>query len=374
MNTQNNRLATFDLLRIGLVTLALVSHLMIHQDWQNIVDESSFNTFKFFSRAAMPGLLITFGFMILYVYEARLDSSPRKTKQAFLSKMLNCYIAFTTLALIAYVQGYSGAQSFIGALLLLSPAYMANLFKIYFFLYPVAFLFLKIKIVRGSFELLSIVFTCVLFADVLNNNVVLFSQLNHFGGLIFGYSDSWGPSILHSTTLVFYGMCLAELTRTRKLKSSSGCLTLLSTFIALCWTVSGIIQFGLKDFMLGITEYKRFRAHNNALYFCYGIVMFIAFWIFYWFINILFSKMFSRLFDLIVSYGRHTFALFYIGNVLILILPKGKVLSTSMSLDLLLFLITCFAMTAFYVKKVKPARLWNSYISLINVPIQTRER
>lgn len=314
------RLYHFDLLRLSLVLLALTSHFMSEQNWEDLMSGSAHKVLLFFTREAMPCLLIIFGFMIEYVYATRWSKQgPHTILERLLVRAILCYAAYVTLAFVAAISGHDSYWNFFISPILLFHFPYANLFKCYALLIPIIFFLMWIRFKYGWKAKILLFFALIAFAEILNySGFALPKPIAHYGGVFLGLGNNYGPSIIHALILILFGELVANVC----LKNMSGKLMALLLIIGLGATfVIGleIYSVGVKQFVTQIGQYSGYRGQNSPVYFAYGILSFLLFWVLAWGVV---KKLSSKLNESITYYGGDTFTIFYFGNMVILFTPR----------------------------------------------------
>ena len=338
-----SRLAYFDLLRLTLVTLALLSHFLLLVDWEAAVSLDLFYTIRVVTRGSMPGLLIVFGFMMQYVYSRKWDSNgPRTVFSRLVYRMVLCYFAYLGIVCIGALGGYHSWKHAVASTTLLLPAMFAGLFKYYALLIPFVFLFLFISKVYGLRKLILTVIIWIVFVELARHHLHSPHRLlNHSFSLLFGIGNSWGPSISHAIIFVLFGMLLSEF-----LYGVEKRLAKISLIISICLSIAllgyEVFQVGGEEFASGIIN--TYRPSNHMAYFAFGILAFALFAI----LSYMVSTVYSHSFSTRISYlGANTFAIFFWGNVVLLLIPF-KLLATYWSLSAICALFPIIIAASYY--------------------------
>jgi len=309
------RLHQFDLLRLFLVFLALISHFFITQEL------SRPDLMRGITRSATPALLIIFGFMIEHVYARRWAvKGPRVVLARMLYRAMLCYLAFVAIMLTVFLAGNVSFKHFLGSIVLYVPGHThADLFKYYALLIPVAFLLMWVRFKFGWKWKLSLMLLLLAVAELAQYfTYTLPFPLQHIGSLFFGLQDNFGPSIIHSILLIVFGELVANY------KSAAGTSRQRNILVGLGMVSFGAIaievgQVGLSPFLAGIARYAGYRAHNSYIYFAYGIMAFIIYW---GISSLAVLRLTNSIKEKISYYGGNTFIIFFYGNAIILLTPE----------------------------------------------------
>jgi len=310
----SKRLYHFDLLRLFLVFLALLSHFSLSQDLPRP------DLMKSITRSATPALLIIFGFMIEYVYARRWAvKGPRVVLLRMMTRAALCYLAFAAIMLVVFLDGQTSLRHFLGSIILAVSGHThADLFKYYALLIPVAFLLMWVRFKFGWIWKVSLVLLLIAVAELAQFfTYTLPFTLLHIGSLSLGLNDDFGPSIIHSVILIIFGELVASYT------SGTGTIHQRNILVGLGVMAFGAIaieigQAGLSSFLTGIATYSEYRAHNSYIYFAYGILAFVIYWGISWLAVL---RLTGSIKEKVTYYGGNTFIIFFYGNVVILLTP-----------------------------------------------------
>lgn len=363
------RLYNYDLLRLILVLFALISHLMLHHGWEAVLSEDVFLGIRFFTRAAMPCLIIIFGFMVYHVYYDKLIwGGVKAIYEKFANKMVFCYFAFVFLSLTGFIFGINSLVVLVGSFFLAAPATFANLYKYYFFLFPVALFFLFVIYRCGWFIAFGIVCFTWAVAELSKNLISLPYYLQHVGGLFFGIGNAWGPSVLHATVILFFGMALSHMHRVKSLLAANflfvGILVLSCFFI-----FYEFLSYDFYHVVVNVVDYSSYRASNSVFYYSYSVVMFMFLLLLCSVIENILSLAGEGFLSLMTYFGRCTFTLFLIGNFYILSLPKlGASMATIILYGIVVLSLT-FISTYVFESLVSKTRVWGLIVKAMVLPI-----
>ncbi|WP_347157417.1 hypothetical protein [Pontibacter chitinilyticus] len=310
----NKRLHHFDLLRLFLVLLALMSHFLLSQH----VSRPGLITIVI--RSATPALLIIFGFMMEHVYARRwVVKGPRVILERMLGRAVLCYLAFAAIVLVVFLNGDIPFTRFLGNILLLMPGHPhADIFKYYALLLPATFFLMWVRFTFGWRHKLFLVLLLVALAETGQFFIhVIPSPFQYLGSFFLGLNDTVGPSIIHSLVLIVFGELVASYT--------SGGSAPLQKQVLVCMgliSVGAVVQeiegAGLSHFIIALARYNGYRAHNSYIYYAYGIVTFMLYAACSWLAVLRFP---SSLKQKISYYGGNTFIIFFYGNVIVLLTP-----------------------------------------------------
>lgn len=267
------RNGALDVYRYLTVTFAIVSHIILHHNiyGDELVGGLAFA--KAITRSATPTLLILFGMMVEMVYARRFREDRPATAGSLLYRAILCYLAFIILALAEFLLENGNASRLIAAVPLISPVENGNIFKLYAILLVLTYPILMLRSRFGVPGLLAMVAVLwALYYLVIDRFPALPFPLHHIGGVLFGIGDEWGPSILHSSLLVVFGMLMSNvLTGEKRLRFATpafaGIIAL--SFGYLAWAV---FQYGLDGVALRIADIDAWRRTNDFGYYAFGIM------------------------------------------------------------------------------------------------------
>jgi hypothetical protein len=125
-------------------------------------------------------------------------------------------------AFIAFVAGNKSLEAVVGARALLTTVPYTLIFKLYFFLLIIGVGIVAARVRYGMGSLLALV-GLIWLADLLyiNESGPWPQPFRHLGGMLFGLGSTFGPSVLHSITLVVFGMTLGGVAFPRRSSRSA---------------------------------------------------------------------------------------------------------------------------------------------------------
>ncbi|QPH52631.1 hypothetical protein [Pontivivens ytuae] len=316
---RSNRILSLDILRFLTVTFALVSHTVLHYDFEDLMSENVYLVVKSVTRTATPALLVLFGIMAEIVYTRKFHRDRRGLSIALINRAIVCYLCFVLLALVALIVGEIGVARFVGALALVKTAPLANIFKMYALLLLLIIFLVALRVRFGMWGIWSFA-AAIWLADwaVLRHVEALPGHLDHVGGLLFGIGDVWGPSILHALFLVIAGITFGNALYVRQ-PSGAGRVAL-ALLIAICLGGLGafMAEHGLRGVLHRISDYDAWRASNHIGYYLYGVLSLgvIA----------LLAEVLSRVLPRAIlqpatQIGAQTLPYFLLGNLVLLAVP-----------------------------------------------------
>lgn len=276
MNEKQKRIGSLDFYRYLTVTLAIISHVVGSFEFgASTMDDSLF--LKVLTRSATPSLLILYGVMTELVYARRYERDRVACYSSLAFRSLLCYLAFISLAAIAFLANPGQFLRLLAAVPLIAPVENANIFKMYAIL---LLLTGPILMVRARFGVLGLIaFTVALWlfhAIALSGLPPLMSPFHHMGSLLFGVGNRFGPTILHSSVLVVFGIVLAnsiyasERMRFARVAAATmllGSLALLAVYIE---------TDGMQATAMNIADISLWRSNHHPGYYAFGIVASVA--------------------------------------------------------------------------------------------------
>ena len=316
------RIPFLDTFRFVAVTFALLAHVCLHHglDRDGTISDLLRTSL---TRTATPSLLVLFGVMLEIVYARRFTERPLVAASRMVYRAALCYLAFAASALVALVGGEVGVGGFLGSVILLTSVPYAAIFKLYLFLLLLGIGVVAARARYGVGCLLAIVGP-VWLADALwiDGSGPLPPPFRHLGGLLLGWGENHGPSVLHGTTLVVFGMALGGVVFSPA--ASRPAKALLALLLAAAATVLSreLWGEGPRHLLAGIADITAFRSDNDIVYYAFGIwaavlLMGAAY--------VLHLAVPARLRRLAGRLGPETFAYFFIGNAVLLLMPHLEV-------------------------------------------------
>lgn len=195
-----------------------------------------------------------------------------------ISRAIICYICYVALVVLALVFGHVRGGQAIRATLLVAPSPYANIFKIYTFLLPITLLLVQLRARTGLLGPWVVVAGIWLLDWIVLDHLPAPPVFAHFAGFLFGIGTSWGPSILHSLTLVVMGMTLGAAffspsRLTEKAEMHAARLWLgMATGLSLLLLGTKLGWFGLHGVLLRIADITQWRGDNDIGYYAYGLL------------------------------------------------------------------------------------------------------
>lgn len=324
----STRIVALDLFRYLTVTFALVSHIIGHH-YIFSDDLAGGEVFgKALTRTATPALLILFGMMGELVYTRRYRLDPLKTFSGLVYRSFLCYLAFVVLSVCVLFFEDGNATKFIGAIILVSPSGGYNIFKLYALFLLIMPLLIVPRIKYGVSGLLFLpAIAWLVFLLLLWNAPEAPFPLQHIAGLLFGIGDTWGPSILSGLALVSFGMLMANafFSHDRLVGSRLAVVVVFAlSILALGWQAA---QTSTWDVAVSIAD-SSWRDQNDPRYYAFGVVACAALFIF----SFLGEKVLpASLTFIFQKLGSVTLFYFFVGNVLISVMPRFQPSSPALS-------------------------------------------
>lgn len=337
---ERERVVHLDVFRCLMVSAAILSHVLGYVHAWDLLGANVTVPLRLFTRGATPGLLILFGFMIEFVY-TRVASryGTGECLRRMLYRVMLCYLAFLVVAAAGFLGGTMTAKQFFLNLFLVQGALNANIFAIYFFvlLLTIPVLFMRLRF--GVYSLLAVIAAIwlldVFWVEPAANPFMgrpgplrLFTHLCDF---LTGLGDSWGPSILHSMTLVLFGMSLAHALGSKTLTGALPCSVAVAAALALVLHEGRTA--GWANFARNVANYEGYRAHNHEAYYAFGVLHALALMLFAWAL----TQVLPPAVRGVMTYlGSRTFLYFLVANAVLTAVPRRFSVS-SVPLNALLF-------------------------------------
>ncbi len=345
--SSSKRLESFDLLRLFFVLLALISHFRISQGAGYELDKLSLQKkLSIFhlpyhialTRSSMPALLIIFGFMIEYVYaKVWKEKGGAVVLEKMMTRTIVCYLAFITLAGLAiFTQGGGAPKTYLGTMLFIyNEEGKAFLFKYYTFLIPFVFILMWVRFRYNVLVEVLLVAGLIAIAEIVKGKFsVLPHPFTHLGENLFGIGNKIGPSVIHSLLLITFGGLTANYIRVKN-RDGRTCLLYVLVLASIIAVGAEMQKLGFAKFIVIMASTRTYRAHNSYVYFAFGIISFLLFWVVSWLIS---KRLGDRVKEIISYYGGNTFIIFLYGNIILLFFPKINTTGVSYLFWIVVFL------------------------------------
>lgn len=316
------RIGPLDTFRFLTVTFALVSHALLEFGAENVVGEQTWLTIRSITRTATPCLLFLFGVMGEVVYARRYREMGRAIEPRLYHRAFQCYVAFIVLAALIVPTRPESLGYLISSLGFLKLEGYNIIFALYFFLLLLLAVILPIR-ERFGFGGLALVVLFLWLVDwaLLSRLPNVHPALSTLGDVTVGLGGIWGPSTFHSVTLVIAGMVFGNLFYRR---DSGGTVVWISAAIVVISVSLIAVEFvrvGAGGFFVGIVDFS-YRAANHPAYFAYGILgSLITVGVAY----ALYAVLHQRIIDVVNAIGGKTFSFFFLGNVVLILVPPFAV-------------------------------------------------
>jgi hypothetical protein len=319
-SAESGRITFLDTFRFAAVTFALVAHVATQHGLDDF--ETSLGLLRAsVTRAATPSLLILFGVMLEIVYARRFRAEPGLVAGRMVRRAALCYAAFAASALFALAGGKITASGLAGAVVLVKTVPYSAIFKLYLFLLLLGVGIVAARVRYGMAGLLALL-CAVWLADtlVIDGSRPLPPPFRHLAGLLLGWGENHGPSVLHGVTLVVFGMALgaAAFSRTPPSRATWAALGLMLA-AATAVLARELWVGGLRHVLVGIADIEAFRSDNAPVYYAYGIWVALALT---GFAYLLHAAAPARLRRLMGRLGSATLPYFFIGNAVLLLSPS----------------------------------------------------
>lgn len=272
----DRRISCLDAFRYLAVTFAIISHIAIHHHIYDETASDGATIMKAVTRAATPALLVLFGMMIELVYYRKYKTSFKDVMASLIQRAIMCYLALVTLATAFFVTGTMTAKGLIGGIILLGQVHNNDIFKLYMFLLPLSLPLLFIRHRWGAIGIGAFVVTLWVGHQLLFSGLpALPFPLGHIGSLTMGIGSEFGPSILHSSVLLAFGMAIASALFTERDSSKRRSWLVLSTVIiigALMVILQQMTVYGPMDVVRKIAVIREWRNSHHLGYYAYGVL------------------------------------------------------------------------------------------------------
>jgi len=319
MNSTTNgqsRIQHLDTFRYLTVTFALVSHALLAFNFRHLIDQETWSNIRLLTRSATPSLLFLFGIMAEIVYFPRYQSSAYDTKARLITRSIQCYLAFLSLGFFGVIIGINDIRYFIMAIGFMADMKFATIFAMYSFFLISLIVLLKIRTKFGLIGIhLLLILVWIFDALIINGSSPLPKLIKHLPGMLIGWGEGWGPSIIHGLTMVVFGILCGNVMFSPNKERPALFLLLMTIGIAASILYIEVSNIGISLFIKNIGENLPYRSTNSPIYFSYGILASI--------VLVAIAKMISLITPLkmmraINSIGSKTFSYYFIGNMILL--------------------------------------------------------
>jgi hypothetical protein len=194
------------------------------------------------------------------------------------------------------------------------------IFKLYFFLLMLGVGIVATRVRHGMASLLVLV-GLIWVADLLyiDGSDPWPQPFRNLGGVLFGLGSTFGPSVLHGITLVVFGMMVGSVVFAQRSSRSAKAMIVLLLAAAAAALAWGIRSHGLRQMLVGIADEELFRNGNDMAYYAYGAWAAVALMGLAYVLHLVSP---ARLRWLMNRLGSETFAYFFIGNSILLMMPR----------------------------------------------------
>ena len=309
-----NRVRYLDLYRYLTVSFAIASHAILSHGLILKLEPSAGLFLKSLTRTATPSLIVLFGMMVEIVYARKWDADRSSTLGALWHRVLLCYLCFVGLALVEFAVRDGGLIRLAGSVTLVLAVWNGTIFKLYMFLLAIVPLFLLVRNRYGATGLVIVPLAIFLFhLAALDPLPPLPKVGRHLGGLLFGIGDTFGPSVIHASALIVFGMLLGAVVTGRATPQAKAGFA-----IMLCGSV-GVLGYyiaaqGFMTSLNNVADYSQWRSQNHPAYFAFGMVVSVAILAFSYFVTLAVPQVLVRIPETV---GGATLIYFFLGNVLI---------------------------------------------------------
>ncbi|WP_311273156.1 MULTISPECIES: hypothetical protein [unclassified Rhizobium] len=367
ISSPNKRIAYLDIFRYSAVTFAIISHIVIHHQIYDETASDEAAMMKAVTRAATPALLVLFGMMIELVYYRKYKTSFKGAMTSLIQRAIMCYLALVALATAFFVSGAMTAKGLVGGITLLGQVHNNDIFKLYMILLVLTLPLLFIRHRWGAIGVGAFVVTLWVGHHLLLSSLSpLPYPLGHIGSLTMGIGSGFGPSILHSSVLLVFGMALAAALLTERNSSARRSWLVLSTVIiagALIVILHQMITYGPMGVVRKIAVIREWRNSHHLGYYAYGILAAS--------LLLLFAVVGDRLLPArakaaISKAGGVTLMYFFLANLLLALIPTFAMPASAISAALVLVYVAVFtALALWWARTGKNMPMANIYMNAI---------
>lgn len=366
-SSPDKRIGYLDVFRYSAVTFAIISHIVIHH---HIYDETASDVaamMKAVTRAATPALLVLFGMMVELVYYRKYKTSFKEVMASLIQRAIMCYLALVTLAIAFFVTGAMTVKGLVGGITLLGQVNNNDIFKLYMILLVLS---LPLLFIRHRWGAIGIgAFVVILWVGhrlLLSSFSELPYPLGHMGSLMMGIGSGFGPSILHSSVLLAFGMAIAAALFTERDSRKRRSWLVLSTVImtgALIVILQQMSVYGPMGVVRKIAVIREWRSSHHLGYYAYGVLAAS--------LLLLFAVVGDYLLPTrakagISKAGGVTLMYFFLANLLLALVPEFATPSPAISAALVLAYVTVFtALALWWARTGRNMPMVNIYMNAI---------
>lgn len=273
MRIGGSRIGPLDTFRCLTVTFALLSHAILEFHVDAVTDPDVWLAVRSVTRSSTPGLLLLFGVMAEVVHFRRYQQIGPALRPRILRRVVQCYAAFVGLAVLVAVCRPESASYVLRSVGFLTLEGYNVIFALYFFLLLLLFVLLPIR-ARWGFGGLGLGLAAIWAADalVVGRLPLAAGPIRVIADITLGTGGTWGPSALHSLTLVIAGMALGNALYVRDRARGSRALVAVLATVASGLIAVEMSRFGVGGFFSRIVDMATYRAHNAPVYYAYGLL------------------------------------------------------------------------------------------------------
>ncbi|KFC69154.1 hypothetical protein FF80_01422 [Devosia sp. LC5] len=318
------RVGQLDLFRYLTVTLAIISHIVIHHAIYDETEGGWAMAFKVVTRMATPSLLVLMGVMIEIANAHRMRGREPTVFAGLLYRSLLCALTYLVFSIInnafALLNGLVPGER----VQWVTEGYGA-IFLTYALLLAIAPLWLWLRVRFGFLPVVLLSLAGVLVHTLLLADLApLPPPFRVPGSVLLGIGGDRGPTVLHGLGLMTFGMAMgnAVFAQTRQKWARAtvifGCIVsffLLATFIWY-WGVGRTAHF--------ISDIEHWRHHNHPGYYAFGILAALGILGLTYAVH---SLLPAGTRNVLQTIGSNTLVYFFIGSVLLQAVPIVQITS-----------------------------------------------
>lgn len=269
--------------------------------------------------------------------------------------------------MVALITSKTSLSNIIYSPMLLSSVPFGNVFKLYVCLLLIMPALLLVRIGwRAPGLLAAIVAIWVVHYFVLEGLPKAPSPLSHMGGFLIGAGDTFGPSVFHSLAFMAAGMIAADAIFTKQTKAAKPAFLIIVVVSTAIFILEGV-NVGLRDLLYGIADITIYRQANSPVYFSYGILVSCAL--------LAAASLSMRVWDTssdpkkstVEIIGGATFPYFFIGNVVLLLVPSVLLSGVSLAVAVTVYVILATALTKGWLRYGRTSAVWSAYNSALTI-------
>lgn len=260
-----SRYVALDNARGVAIILAVIGHAFVHFNVYQAIPE-----LRLLTRAATPTFFVIFGAMLEVVYFRKLEAGQGAAVSARLvERALMCYALFVLTTLAAFATGKLTAETSLRAVAFVADGRFGNILRLYTVWLLLAPLLLLVYLRAGIWALVALAAAGWAFKGVMEGTGS--GGESYARSFFLGLGAEYGPSVLHSLTLIVVGIVVGRCYRRREI------LPLVPVaLLAVAVMAAMFLYFGFDGMVRNFRAFDA-RGANHPVYYAYGILAALSF-------------------------------------------------------------------------------------------------